>query len=242
VSARGLDVPAAPRGPLVVAIDGPSGVGKSTTARGLARRLGIPYLDTGAMYRALALLVLRRGLDPGDREAVEALAASAPLGMRQRDDGQLEVLLDGEPVAGRIRAPEVSEATSRIAVYPRVRARMVALQREIAGREGGVLEGRDIGSQVLPGARFKFFLDAPLAVRVARRRLELAARGGAVDEAELAREIEERDRRDRARADSPLICTPGHIRIDTGPLDAEGVIARMLAFIRAGGRGAPEGA
>jgi len=227
------------RAPLVVAIDGPSGVGKSTTARGLARRLGIPYLDTGAMYRALGLLVLRRGLDPGDREGVEALAATAPLGMRHREDGHLEVLLDGEPVTARIRAPEVSEVTSRIAVYPRVRARMVALQREIAGRTGGVLEGRDIGSQVLPGARFKFFLDAPLAVRVARRRLEIAARGDAVEEAELAREIEERDRRDRSRADSPLVCTPEHVRIDTGSLDADGVIARMLEVIRSADGGAP---
>ncbi|NLN10159.1 MAG: (d)CMP kinase [Acidobacteria bacterium] len=227
-------------GPLVVAIDGPSGVGKSTAARLLASRLGIPYLDTGAMYRALGLLVLRRGIDPDDRERVEELAATAPVAMRAGAGGAFEVLLEGEPVGSRIRTPAVSDATSRIAVYPGVRRRMVSLQREFAARAGGVLEGRDIGSRVLPAAPFKFFLDAPVAVRVERRRRELAGRGTAVDAAELTREIEERDRRDRSRRDSPLLCTPGHLRIDTGPLDAAAVVERMLAVIRdAGWGGAP---
>ena len=163
-------------GPLVVAIDGPSGVGKSTAARLLASRLGVPYLDTGAMYRALGLLVLRRGIDPGDRERVEELAATAPVAMRAGAGSTFRVLLEGEPVGSRIRTPAVSDATCDRGLSG-VRRRMVSLQREFAARAGRVLEGRDIGSRVLPAALFKFFLDAPVAVRVEQRRRELAGRG-----------------------------------------------------------------
>ena len=217
---------------LVVAIDGPSGVGKSTTARLVAAALGIPYLDTGAMYRALGLMIVERGVDPGDRRAVVAALADVAVELRGRSDGGLVVLLDGRDVGGRIRTPRVSESTSRIAVYPEVRARLVAIQREFALRAGGVLEGRDIGSRVVPETRFKFFLEAPLAVRIERRRRELIANGRDADAGELAAEIAERDRRDQERTASPLICTPEHERVDTSLGGPEEVAAVILASVR----------
>ena len=218
---------------LVVAIDGPSGVGKSTTARLVAAALGIPYLDTGAMYRALGLVIVERGVDPGDREAVVEALAGVVLELKRRADGGLEVRVDGRAAGERIRTPRVSEATSRIAVYPELRARLVGIQREFALREGGVLEGRDIGSRVVPETPFKFFLDAPLAVRIERRRRELEASGREVDAAALAAEIAERDKRDQERSASPLVCTSGHERVDTSLGGPEAVAAAILGSIRA---------
>jgi cytidylate kinase len=148
---------------LIVAIDGPSGVGKSTAARRLAARLGVPFLDTGAMYRAIGLKVLESGVDPRDHASVLALSDAAGVSLGRRPDGGFEVLLDGQPVESRIRTPEVSEATSTIAVYPEVRQRMVRLQREAASQFGAVLEGRDIGTRVFPDTPHKFFLDARAA-------------------------------------------------------------------------------
>ena len=187
----------APR--VVVAIDGPAGVGKSTVARRLARRLGVPYLDTGAMYRAVALHLLDHGVDPDDRTAVAGALDGLRLELELDSEGTANVMLDGRPAGSRIRAPEVSAATSRAAVHPEVRERLVALQRELAERHGGVIEGRDIGTQVVPQARFKFFLDAPSEVRVRRRVGDLRAAGRGAEEAEVAREISERDARDRQR-------------------------------------------
>src|SRR5690606_11745467 len=162
VVVRALRVPDAgmvSRSPLVAAIDGPAGVGKSTVARLLAARLGLPYLDTGAMYRALTLHLLDRGVDPNDRAAVAAALPEARIELRVEPDGSARVLLAGEPVESRIRTPEVADATSRAAVHPEVRERMVTLQRELAGRHGGVMEGRDIGTRVVPDAPFKFFFE-----------------------------------------------------------------------------------
>jgi CMP/dCMP kinase len=214
----------------IVAIDGPAGVGKSTAARLLAERLGIPYLDTGAMYRCLALYVLRQGIDPADRVAVEECAAGAPLELRLADAGP-ELLLAGSPVGAEIRSSEVSSATSTISTYPGVRHRMVELQRRFGERHGGVIEGRDIGSVVFPSTPHKFYLDADPWVRAARRHRELAERGELRDEREIAAEMEERDRRDRQRADSPLVRCPDHVLIDTGELRPDQVVERIARAV-----------
>lgn len=213
--------------PLIVAIDGPSGVGKSTTARRLARRLGVPFLDTGAMYRAIGLKVLESGVDPGDQEGVEEVAAAVDVQLGHRDDGSFEVLLDGQPVEHRIRTPEVSEATSAISVYPEVRRRLVALQQEAARHFGGVLEGRDIGTHVFPDTPYKFYLDADPEVRGRRRYDELVAAGRPVVYGDVVEDIRRRDHRDSTRADSPLTRLPTHIFIDASNLTVDEVVATM---------------
>lgn len=220
--------------PLIVAIDGPSGVGKSTAARALARRLGLPVLDTGAMYRALALRVLETGLDPGDREAVEELAERTEIDVRPAEDGRLEVLLEGAPVGERIRRHAVSEATSRISSYPRVRRRMVALQRRAAGRAGAVVEGRDIGTVVFPDTPHKFFLRADPVVRAERRWHELRRRGEEVELDTVRRDVVERDARDTGRADSPLRHDESYRLIDTTERSPDEVVEAMVSAIGGG--------
>ena len=214
-------------GPLIVAIDGPSGVGKSTAARRLAQRLGVPFLDTGAMYRALGLKVLEGGVDPLDRERVVAIAAAADVRLGRRDDGGFEVLLDGEPVEARIRTSEVGEATSAISAYPEVRERMVRLQRAAAGQFGAVLEGRDIGTRVFPETPYKFFLDARSDVRFQRRFAELSAAGRPVTLDQVVDEISRRDRRDSTRLDSPLTRDDSYTLVDSSDLTIDEVVERM---------------
>ena len=215
----------------MVAIDGPSGVGKSTAARRLARRLGVPYLDTGAMYRAIALKVLASGTDPADRDAVEAIAAAAGVALRARPDGSFEVLLDGAPVEPQIRRPEVGEAASTVAAWPGVRRRLVELQRDAARSSGGVLEGRDIGTRVFPETPHKFFLDARAEVRCQRRHDELRAAGRDVTLEQVREEIAGRDRRDTTRADSPLTRDPSYTYIDASDLGIDEVVERMAAAV-----------
>ncbi len=211
---------------LRVAIDGPAGAGKSTVARRVALRLGLTYVDTGAMYRALAWAVLDRGIPPDDKEAVCALAAR--LDVRLEPGGC--VLVDGRDVAGEIRTPEISNLTSPLSALPCVRTRMVALQRAMARRGGVVMEGRDIGTVVLPDAEVKVFLVASLGERVRRRREELALSGAAPPPEELARDIAARDARDAVRDVAPMVPAPDAVTLDSDGLNEDAVVARILAL------------
>ncbi len=218
--------------PLIVAIDGPAGVGKSTIAHQLANRLGVPYLDTGAMYRAVGLKVLASGIEPEDRAAVLAAAAAIELDLRpDPNHGGLEVWLDGQPVGKRIRSPEVGEATSKISTYREIRQRLVALQRLTAERFGAVLEGRDIGTVVFPDTPHKFFLDAQPEVRLERRLAQLSQAGIAVSAEQVADDLERRDERDRGRESSPLILDESYVLVDTSELTPLQVVERMMATI-----------
>lgn len=215
--------------PLLIAIDGPAGSGKGTIARKVADALDLPYYDTGAMYRALALAALDRGVDPDDREAVAELLAQVEVALVRRG-GVFEVLLDGEPVEERIRTPRVGEATSKIATYPEVRRALVALQQTYGRRHGGVMEGRDIGTRVFPAAPVKIFLDASTEVRAERRWRQLRDAGRPVSPEEALDDVRQRDTRDSTRDDSPLTCDETYTRIDTSNLGVDEVVARVLGF------------
>ena len=216
---------------MIIAIDGPSGAGKSTLAKRLAKDLGFIYLDTGAMYRALALKVLREGVDLADDLKVAQLVGSTAIDL-QGDWRALKVVLDGVDVAGEIRTPEVSQMASKASALPAVRARMLELQRALGRRGNVVAEGRDIGTVVFPDAQVKIFLDASAAERARRRCAELHAAGRAVDLNETLREIEERDKRDSERELAPLRKADDALVIDSSSATAEEVAARALAEIR----------
>jgi len=229
--------PPRPRG-LVIAIDGPSGAGKSTAGRILASRLGYVFLDTGAMYRALALQALRRRVSLDEGEGLAALARAARIDLAPEGEG---VRLDGEDVAAAIRTREVSAAASRVSVHGAVRREMVARQREM-GRAGGVvLDGRDIGTAVFPDADVKFYVDADPAQRARRRHEELAAAGVDADPRAIEDEIRQRDRADSTRTDSPLTRAPDAVHVDTTGLPPEAVVERMLEVVEARRRGRPGG-
>jgi len=216
--------------PLLIAFDGPAGSGKGTIARRVAEALGVPYFDTGAMYRAVALAVLDRGCDPDDREAVLEILDRVDVGLERRE-AVFEVLLDGEPVEDRIRTPQVGEATSKIATYPEVRQAMVALQRAYGRRHGGVMEGRDIGTRVFPYAPVKIYLDASPEVRAGRRWRQLRDAGRPVSHEEALEDVHRRDRRDSTREHSPLTCDDSYTRIDTSDLDVDQVVRRVLEVV-----------
>jgi len=215
---------------IVIAIDGPSGVGKSTAARAVAERLGYLYVDSGAMYRAVALRVWEEGLNPLNAPAVNALTAQLQVDL-QPTDGSVRVLLDSRDVTDALRRPEISQAASQCAMIPEVRRLLVAQQQRIGSGGGVVMEGRDIGSVVFPNAELKIFLDADAEER-ARRRHEQHLEQGIQSSLEMTRkEVEERDRRDRERTVSPLVQAPDAVYLDTTAMTVDevvGVIVRLV--------------
>ena len=211
-----------------MAIDGPAGAGKSTIAKRLADRLGFIYIDTGAMYRAVALWALRQGVETSDMHRMEQLALAAEIELAPG-----RIRLNREDVTDAVRTLEVANGASKVAVIPGVRRAMVAKQRAIGERASVVMEGRDIGTVVFPDADVKIYLDAQPEERVRRRFQEERAKGGSVMESALAEQMKERDRRDTARADSPLAQAPDAIYLDTTPLSIEEVEEAILKIVRA---------
>ncbi len=218
---------------LIIAIDGPVGSGKSTLARRVAALLGYTYLDTGAMYRSVALKAQRRGMSLDASDQLAALAGETRIDLRQLDgatDGTQQVLLDGEDVTAMIRTPEVAQAASKVAMVPGVRKVLVAEQRR-AGEQGGVvMEGRDIGSVVFPDAQLKIFLTASPEVRAERRWLEHQQKGDTIDLARTLEEIKVRDQRDLKRATSPLVRAKDAVVVDSTAMESEEV-ARLVVML-----------
>lgn len=213
----------------MITIDGPAGVGKSTVAKLLAKRLGLLYLDTGATYRALAYQALLIGADPRDERAMARLARSLGVVLRQSTDGGLRVMLNGRDVTRQIRTERVTEAAAAVAQHPQVRRALVRLQRRLARRHACVVEGRDTGSVVFPAARDKFFLTADVRIRARRRQMELqGVQGRAPDVAVIARQLKQRDGLDRRRTVGPLVKPPHAMVMDTSHLKAEQVVQQML--------------
>ena len=212
---------------MIVTIDGPSGVGKSTVTKALAARLGFEYLDTGATYRAVALAMLRRGIDPDDHATVAAALAGLHI---ELPPGR--VLLNGEDVSAAIRTREVSQGASKVAVIATVRRFLAAEQRATAAGRDMVCEGRDQGTVVFPDALCKFFLKADARVRAERRAAELAAKGQTVTVEQVLADQDERDRRDSERALAPLQPAPDAVIVDTTHLTTEEVIAKLEQTVR----------
>ena len=221
---------------LVVAIDGPSGVGKSTVGKAVAARLGVPYLDTGAMYRAVGLAVKRKGiaLPLGNPEAVVAVASHVDVRVTG-SAADARTWLNGEDVSREIRTPEISAYASAVSAVPGVRRRLAGMQRSLALQGGGVLEGRDIGTKVVPETPNKIFLTATVDVRARRRFAELSARGTSQTFAQVLADMEARDHADSTRADSPLRDDGTYTRIDTSALSVEEVVERVLSAVGRGG-------
>ena len=222
-------------GPLIVAIDGPSGAGKSTAAKALARRLGVPYIDTGAMYRAVGLAARERGtrLPVEDPASVAAIAESVSIELVPAADGN-RVLLDGRDVSAAIREPEISLYASAVSAIPGVRRALVAEQQRMGRERGGVMEGRDIGTRVFPETPFKFFLTADAAVRAERRTRELAERGTPQAYPDVLRDMEKRDRDDASRSDSPLTLDDRYVLIDSTGRPLEAVVQDIEGRVRKG--------
>jgi CMP/dCMP kinase len=214
---------------LIIAIDGPVGSGKSTVAQRVAEMLGYIYLDSGAMYRAVAWKALRNGLSLNAAEDLAELARATRIDLVS-DDGGFRVLVDGTDVTDQIRSPAVAQAASKVAVNGAVRAVLVAEQRRAAAGGGVVMEGRDIGTVVFPDADLKIFLDASVEVRAERRRLQHAQKGEAMEFSEVLEQVRQRDKRDRERAVSPLIRAHDSVYVDNTAMSPEET-ARLIVFL-----------
>lgn len=214
-----------------IAIDGPSGAGKSTAAKAIAKQLNILYLDTGAMYRALALKAFRLGVDPNDKVKVEAFLPAVSVDVRYRD-GVMELYLDGEEVSGFIREHHISKGASDISKIPAVRLKLVELQRAIAAKNDVVLDGRDITSYVLPNAEYKFYLTASPEVRAKRRYDELTAKGQAVSYEQILADVIDRDYNDMHRDFAPLVQTADSVLVDSSDMSADEVVELILSYVK----------
>ncbi len=212
---------------MIIAIDGPSGAGKSTIAKLLAKELAVDYIDTGAMYRAIALKVVREGIDPDNAVLLGALLAETTV-----DLAGTAVLLDGKDVSGLIRTEEVSMQASRVSQIPAVRQKLVALQREMGRRKSVVMDGRDIGSNVFPDAEHKFFITASPVIRAERRYKELKEKGEEVLFEDVLADIEKRDWDDSHRALNPLVQTDDAILIETDDLSITEVLKKTKEYLQ----------
>jgi cytidylate kinase len=217
--------------PLIITIDGPAGAGKSTLAKALAHRLVWSHLDTGALYRALALACADQELDPADQAATEALAASLKLTVQPTPQGTV-ILVGGEDVTDRLRSPEVSRIASVVSAWPGVRAALLGLQRELGHRGRVVAEGRDMGTVVFPTAGLKFFLSASPETRARRQHREFLGKGVEVSPESVLADLMARDEADRNRAVAPLVAPPDAVTIDSTHIDVEAVLKVMVKAFR----------
>ena len=213
-----------------IAIDGPAGAGKSTIAKLVAAKKNYIYVDTGAMYRAMALYLYRNSIDADDSAAISSRCGEPDIPIEYRD-GEQVVLLNGENVNSQLRTPQVSDMASRSSVNPDVRQKLMELQQELARRENVVMDGRDIGTVVLPDAQVKIFLTASVEVRAKRRYLEEIGKGMQADLDEIAAQIKERDERDMNRPVAPLKQADDAVLVDTSDLTIDEVVEKILAII-----------
>jgi len=218
---------------IAIAIDGPAASGKSTTAELVARHLGYVHLDTGAMYRAITLGVLKKGIDVAAREDVRSFAQNADLVVESGGSKGNRILLNKTDVTAEIRSPNVTKNVSTVSSYEAVREVLVREQRKLAEEGGIVLEGRDIGTVVLPNAELKIFMVAAVSERARRRKKELLTAGIDIEDEEIVKEIEERDRKDSTRTVSPLRMAPDAIKLDTSSLTIEEQVAFIVEKARA---------
>ena len=215
-----------------IAVDGPSGAGKSTLAKALARELNIIYVDTGAIYRTIGLEVFRRGLDPKNEAEVSAILPELSIRMEYEDDGLQHMFLNGEDVTADIRLPSISLYASDVSALPAVRAFLLEMQRELARRNCVIMDGRDIGTVILPDAEVKIFLTASAQARSKRRFIELREKGEDVTLEEVLADMKQRDHDDETRAAAPLKQAEDAILVDTSELTLEQSIAAVEAVIR----------
>ena len=215
-----------------VAIDGPSGAGKSTLAKAVAAKLDILYVDTGAIYRTIGCYVKEKGVHPRDNEAVIALLPEIHIEMRYAEDGLQHMILNGKDVTTEIRQNEISQYASDVSAIPEVRTFLLEMQRQFARENSVIMDGRDIGTVVLPDAEVKVFLTAPLAERARRRFVELEQRGTPRPYEDVLREMEQRDYNDSHRSAAPLRQAEDAVLLDTGELNFDESLAALLAIIR----------
>ncbi|WP_302382147.1 (d)CMP kinase [Anaerotignum lactatifermentans] len=213
-----------------VAVDGPAGSGKSTVAKEIAKALGILYIDTGAMYRTVGMACLKKGIDPTDESAVVASLDGLDMKIFPEAGGQ-RILLDGEDITSRIRTEEIGKAASSVAAYQKVREKLVEIQQGLAKEQSVIMDGRDIGTKVLPDAEVKIYLDASVEERAKRRVGELEAQGKTADLETIREEIAQRDYQDMHRENSPLCRAEDAVNVDTTGLDIPAVTAKLLALI-----------
>ena len=214
-----------------IAIDGPSGAGKSTLARMLAQEFGLLYVDTGAIYRTVALAALRRGLDPADAAGVVAMLPELDIRLAYGDDGLQHMYLAGEDVSEAIRRNEVSAGASKVSAIPAVRTFLLEMQQSLARTHSVIMDGRDIGTVVLPNADLKIYLTADAADRARRRCLELKERGQVVEYEQVLREVEDRDRRDMERTIAPLRQAEDAVLADTTGIDLDASLRLLTGIV-----------